>query len=131
MEDAPVPQVFDLDGVSTLATIGKALTVPSPAVAVTVMICLGCRSSPIGMSKTSLPSRPSELASSSPVNTNGRTPIITRLLRWIRSKLARTARTPCRNAPFAAQSRLGAPAVFGAGEHYQWHALFLYFIAAS
>ena len=48
----------------------------------------------------------------------------TRLLRWIRSKLAAsTARTPSRNAPLAAQSRLRAGAVFGAGEHHQRHAL--------
>ena len=59
-------------------------------------------------------------------------PIITRLLRWMRSKLAAmAARTPCRNGPLAAQSRLeplpySAPARTTVGVPSA-----LYFIAAS
>ena len=58
------------------------------------------------MSKTSSPVRPSESAVSPSWNCSGRTPIPTRLERWIRSKLsASTARTPSSAVPFAAQSR--------------------------
>jgi hypothetical protein len=66
------------------------------------------------------------------VEPSGSTPIITRLLRWIRSKLtAITARTPSRNVPLAAQSRLepvpySLPARTTSGTPSA-----LYFIAAS
>lgn len=54
----------------------------------------------------SVPSRPSVCASSPEENSNGRTPIPTRLLRCMRSKdFATTARTPSSLVPFAAQSR--------------------------
>ena len=54
----------------------------------------------------SSPVRPSDLRVSEPVNSNGTTPIPTRLERWMRSKLsAITAFTPRSAVPLAAQSR--------------------------
>ncbi|EKD60673.1 MAG: hypothetical protein ACD_54C00619G0001 [uncultured bacterium] len=58
------------------------------------------------MLTTSSPFRPSDLRVSPPVNSNGITPMPTRLERWIRSNdSAITALTPNRAVPFAAQSR--------------------------
>ena len=57
-------------------------------------------------SNTSRPVRPSVATDSPAVNSSGSTPMFTRLLRWIRSKLsAITAFTPSSIVPFAAQSR--------------------------
>ena len=54
----------------------------------------------------SSPVSPSRPASSPSPNTSGSTPMKTRLLRWMRSKLvATTARTPSSMVPLAAQSR--------------------------
>src|SRR5690606_19381136 len=56
--------------------------------------------------KTSAPSRPKVSALAPSGNCRGRTPIITRFERWIRSNdVAITALTPSRNVPLAAQSR--------------------------
>ena len=56
---------------------------------------------------TSLPSRPSDCQESLPLNCSGSTPMPTRLLRWMRSKLfATTALMPSSIVPLAAQSRL-------------------------
>ena len=59
------------------------------------------------MSMVSLPVRP-RLAQVTPaLNCSGSTPMPTRLLRWMRSKLrATTALMPSRYVPLAAQSRL-------------------------
>src|ERR1039458_7430254 len=58
------------------------------------------------MWNVSLPVSPSEAAVSPAWNCSGSTPMPTRLLRWMRSKLsAITARTPSNATPFAAQSR--------------------------
>src|SRR5262249_18460523 len=63
-------------------------------------------SAPPPMSKVSFPVSPRLAASSPGSSWRGSTPIPTRLLRWIRSKLlAITARTPRRSVPLAAQSR--------------------------
>ena len=60
-----------------------------------------CRSANV-----SVPSSPRLSAVSPSGNVSGSTPIITRLERWIRSKLvAMTALTPSSNVPLAAQSR--------------------------
>ncbi len=59
------------------------------------------------MLTVSSPVSPSDLRVSPPVNSNGITPMPTRLERWMRSKLsAITALTPRRAVPLAAQSRL-------------------------
>ena len=59
-------------------------------------------------------------------NCSGSTPMPTRLVRWMRSKLsAITARTPSSSVPLAAQSRDDAGAVLLAGDHDQRHALLL------
>ena len=56
--------------------------------------------------KSSRPVRPSEAADTPASNCSGSTPMFTRLLRWMRSKLSEmTARTPSSRVPFAAQSR--------------------------
>jgi hypothetical protein len=58
------------------------------------------------MSKISFPVRPSDSRLTPSSNCSGRTPMPTRLLRWILSnEVAITARTPRRSVPFAAQSR--------------------------
>ena len=58
------------------------------------------------MSIVSSPLMPSDATESFPMNWKGSTPIITRLARWMRSKLfAITARVPSNRVPFAAQSR--------------------------
>ena len=58
------------------------------------------------ISYCSLPVRPSEAAVTPAWNCSGSTPMFTRLLRWMRSKLsAMTALTPSSRVPFAAQSR--------------------------
>ena len=78
------------------------------AVARTITVPRGVSAAPEPItSKTSRPVRPSELATDSPaMNSSGSTPMFTRLLRWIRSKLsAMTAFTPSSIVPFAAQSR--------------------------
>ena len=75
------------------------------------------------MSKTSSPVRPSDCQVVPGSNSSGSTPMPTRLLRWIRSKLAAsTARTPSRNAPLAAQSRLEPVPYSVPGQHHQRHA---------
>ncbi|CFN64333.1 Uncharacterised protein [Bordetella pertussis] len=57
-------------------------------------------------SNVSLPTMPSDCALSLPLNCSGSTPMPTRLLRWMRSKLrAITAFTPSSCVPLAAQSR--------------------------
>ena len=82
---------------------GICLTVPSTAVARTVIVARGASPSN-GMSKVSSPVRPSCCQESG--KTSGNTPMPTRFDRWIRSKLAAsTARTPSSIVPFAAQSR--------------------------
>ena len=59
------------------------------------------------MASVSRPVSPSDGADSPGRYCSGRIPIPTRLDRWIRSyDSAMTARTPCRNGPLAAQSRL-------------------------
>ena len=61
--------------------------------------------------------RPTDCHVTFGANSSGRMPIITRLLRWMRSKLAAIAtRTPWRNGPFGGPVAAGAAAVFGAGE---------------
>ena len=58
------------------------------------------------MSNVSSPLMPSDSTVSAPLNCSGSTPMPTRLLRWMRSKLfATTARTPRSCVPLAAQSR--------------------------
>ncbi len=58
------------------------------------------------MSNVSLPTSFNVCALSLPMNCSGNTPMPTRLLRWMRSKLrAITALTPSSCVPFAAQSR--------------------------
>ncbi len=57
------------------------------------------------MVKVSVPSNSNEVAFWPLTNTKGATPIPTKLLLWMRSKLsAITAFTPNKNVPFAAQS---------------------------
>ena len=57
-------------------------------------------------SSVSCPVRPSDFALCPAGNSSGMTPMPTRLLRWMRSKLsAITTRTPSSSVPFAAQSR--------------------------
>ena len=54
----------------------------------------------------SVPSRPSDWRPSPSLNISGRMPIITKLLRWMRSYVsAITARMPSSDGPLAAQSR--------------------------
>ena len=58
------------------------------------------------MSKRSRPLNLSDAAFCPALNSSGSTPMFTRLLRWMRSKLsASTALTPSSSVPFAAQSR--------------------------
>ena len=58
------------------------------------------------MSKTSVPSSPSDLADLPSGNCSGMTPMPIRLERWMRSNdSAITARTPSSRVPLAAQSR--------------------------
>ena len=84
------------------------------------------------MSSTSLPSSASVLRLSPSSKVSGRTPMPTRLERWMRSKLsAITALTPSRNVPLAAQSRdepvpYSLPAITTSGTPRSW-----YLIAAS
>jgi hypothetical protein len=84
------------------------------------------------MSKTSVPSRPSELAVCPSWKVSGKTPIPTRFARCMRSKVsAITAFTPSRLVPFAAQSRedpvpYSLPAITTSGTPAA-----MYFIAAS
>ena len=59
----------------------------------------------ISIENVSSPVRPKE-STDSPLKVNGKIPIPTKLLRWIRSKdCAKTAFIPNKRAPFAAQSR--------------------------
>ena len=59
------------------------------------------------MSTRSSPVSPRDCQLSLPWNCSGSTPMPTRLLRWMRSKLrATTARMPSSRVPLAAQSRL-------------------------
>lgn len=80
----------------------------------------------------SLPVSPRVETFSLGLNCNGTTPMPTRFDRWIRSKLsAMTTFTPCKNGPFAAQSReephpYSLPASTIVGIFYAW-----YFILAS
>ncbi len=82
-------------------------SVPSGEVALTVTEACGPILSSIpSMSYVSNPVSPSDWRVSPFTNSSGRTPIPTRLDRWIRSNdSAMTARTPSRSVPFAAQSR--------------------------
>ena len=58
------------------------------------------------MSNDSRPVSLSDAAFCPALNSSGSTPMLTRLLRWMRSKLsASTAFTPSSSVPFAAQSR--------------------------
>ena len=59
-----------------------------------------------GMSKVSVPSSPSDVASWPFWKFSGSTPMPTRFERWIRSNVFEiTAETPSKKVPFAAQSR--------------------------
>ncbi len=83
----------------------NVIFVPSCFVAVTVMSCLGRTLSVTGMSKVSVPSSPSDVASWPFWKFSGSTPMPTRFERWILSNdLEMTAFTPSRKVPFAAQS---------------------------
>ncbi|MNN64959.1 hypothetical protein D3C81_1804330 [compost metagenome] len=109
----------------------KRLLLPSALLAVTVATLAAPSCRPV-MSKVSEPSRPRLNAFSPSWNCSGRTPMPTRLERWMRSKLsAMTALTPNRLVPLAAQSReepvpYSLPAITTSGLPSA-----LYFMAAS
>ena len=76
------------------------------------------------MSNTSVPVSPSDCHVTPGSNSSGSTPILTRLLRWMRSKLtAITARTPKQERALGRPVAARARAVLAAGQHHQRHAL--------
>ncbi len=81
--------------------------VPSAPVITSVASPCGTICSASSTSMVSLPVSPSDCQVSLPLNCSGSTPMPTRLLRWMRSKLfATTALMPSSIVPLAAQSRL-------------------------
>ena len=94
--------------VSMRSTSGTRSCRPSARVITSVASCCGLICGASSTSNSSSPRMPSDCHESSlPLNCSGNTPMPTRLLRWMRSKLrAITALTPSSSVPLAAQSRL-------------------------
>ena len=120
-------------GVSMRTLVVNPRAVPSSAVAVTASVPRGTMPPLTPMIViSSRPVSPSEATLSPGRNCSGSTPMSTRLLRWMRSKLsAITARTPRSLVPLAAQSRdepepYSLPARITSGVPSRW-----YCIAAS
>ena len=125
----PCRNATSSSGVSMRASAWNSIALSPSPIARTVMRPPG--RSPCAMPVSSYRSRPvspSDAAVAPLWNCSGSTPMFTRLLRWIRSKLsAMTALTPSSSVPFAAQSRDDPGSVFLARDDEQRHAGVLVF----
>ena len=124
----PCRNAASSSGVSMRASALKRTGAPSGRRASTAISprAAGRSAMPVTRERLLGPSGRGSPRSRPPRNCSGSTPMFTRLLRWMRSKLsAMTAFTPSSSVPFAAQSRDEPEPYSLPGEDEQRHALLL------